>query len=202
LASPRVKRGDVFINIRFGRPGEWLYLALIAGIVGVGLNPRCVVQVPYSRERLRRIFNLIRSCAYSIHDLSCVQLGGAGKFRVPRFNMPFELGLAVALSLRQKHEWAVFECVPYRLTRSLSDLNGYDQYTHQGAPDGVLEKVADLFHDLPSPPKRDPEELLEVYRVVRRFRRAKLPADVFTARSFAKLVVAAREASIPNRSSV
>jgi hypothetical protein len=193
----------VFINIRFDQQGERLYLALIAGIVGVGLNPRCVVEVPRSSDRLRRIFNLIRSCAYSIHDLSCVQLSGVGNYRVPRFNMPFELGLAVALReaqeamqrrLRQKHEWAVFECVRYRLTHSLSDLNGYDQYTHRGAPDGILEAVADLFHNLPSPPKRDPADLLKVYRAIRRFRRAKLPADAFTARSFAKLVVAAREA--------
>ena len=98
------------------------------------------------------------------------------------------------MSLQQKHEWAAFECVPYRLTRSLSDLNGYDQYTHRGMPAGAVEAVADLFHDLPSPPKRDPDELMEVYRLIQRFRRAKLPRDVFTARSFAKLVVAAREA--------
>jgi hypothetical protein len=160
LASPGVKRGDVFINIRFDRRGEWLYLALIAGIVGVGLNPRSVVEVPRTRDRLQRVFNLIRSCPYSIHDLSCVDLSGTGRFRVPRFNMPFELGLAVAWGLQRKHEWAVFECVSYRLTRSLSDLNGYDQYTHRGLPEGVLEVVADLFHDLPAPPKRDPDELM------------------------------------------
>jgi hypothetical protein len=188
-----VNRGDVFINIRFDRQAEWLYLALIAGIVGVGLNPRCVVEVPPTRDRLRRIFALIESCAYSIHDLSCVELSGTGRFRVPRFNMPFELGLAVALSLRQKHEWAAFERVPYRLTRTLSDLNGYDQYTHRGVPEGVLEEVANLFHNLPSPPTRDPEDLMNIYRAIRRFRRKELPADVFTARSFAMLVLAARE---------
>ena len=189
-----MKRGDVFINVPFDRRSEWLYLALVAGIVGVGLNPRCVVELPRSRDRLRRIFDLIRSCPYSIHDLSCVRVAGAGKFRVPRFNMPFELGLAVALGLRDKHEWAVFDRIPYRVTRSLSDLNGYDQYTHRGVPEGVLQAVAELFHDLPSPPKRDPDELVQVYRIIRRFRRARLPADVFTATAFGKLVVAAREA--------
>jgi hypothetical protein len=188
-----VKAGDVFINVPFDRRREWLYLALISGIVGVGLNPRCVVEIPRSRDRLRRIFELVRSCPYSIHDLSCVELAGEGKFRVPRFNMAFELGLAVALGLRDGHEWAVFERVPYRLTRSLSDLNGYDQYTHRGVPEGVVQAVTELFHDLPSPPKRDPDDLMQVYRVIRRFRRARLPGDVFTATSFAKLVVAARE---------
>jgi hypothetical protein len=195
-----VNRADVFINLRFDRRGEGLYLALIAGLVGLGLNPRCVLEVPRSRDRLHRIFDLIRGCAYSIHDLSCVSLATAGPFRVPRFNMPFELGLAVALTLAQQerpsrpvHEWAVFECRPYRLVHSLSDLNGYDQYTHGGTPAGILEVLGDLFHRLPSPPLRDAGDLMKVYRHLRRFRREALRADVFAARPFGQLVVAARE---------
>jgi hypothetical protein len=36
--------------------------------------------------------------------------------RVARFNMPFELGLSVAVHQQTgKHEWRVFETKPYRL---------------------------------------------------------------------------------------
>ena len=53
---------------------------------------------PADPESLERLFELIERCAFSVHDLSRVELS-LHRPRVPRFNMPFELGLAVALSL-------------------------------------------------------------------------------------------------------
>ncbi len=95
VARPtRKTAGDVFINVPFDTKYERLYLALVTGVVGLGLTPRCVVEVPHDRHRLERILALIGSCPFSIHDLSRVQLATTKKgFRVPRFNMPFELGL-------------------------------------------------------------------------------------------------------------
>src|SRR5437588_4429091 len=54
----------------------------------------------------------------------------------PQFNMPFELGLAVALekTRRGRHEWLVFETQPHRVWKSLSDLAGTDEYVHGGTP--------------------------------------------------------------------
>jgi hypothetical protein len=63
----RSTASDVFINIPFDRRNEYLYLSLIAAIVGLGLAPRCVVEIPHDAARLKRIFDLIRSCEYSIH---------------------------------------------------------------------------------------------------------------------------------------
>jgi hypothetical protein len=40
--------------------------------------------------------------------------------------MPFELGLAVEAGHRQVHQWFVLDARPYRLQRSLSDLNSTD----------------------------------------------------------------------------
>jgi hypothetical protein len=60
----------------------------------------------------------------------------------PRFNMPFELGLAIAFSQNSKHEWFVFEARAHRLTKSLSDLNGTDPHIHRDRPDGVLRALA------------------------------------------------------------
>lgn len=191
------KPADVFINVPFDRRYEPLYLAFIAGLVGLGLNPRCVVEVARSAPRLQRLLSLIGSCTYSIHDLSRVQLTRTGQFRVPRFNMPFELGLAVAVALgtNTAHQWRIFEEVPYRLTQSLTDLNGYDQYTHHGRPVKVLEELANLFTHLPEPPIGDPSRLMLVYRELRSFRRITLAGqDVFAARPFGQLVVAARGA--------
>jgi hypothetical protein len=70
---------------------------------------------------------LIAACPYSFHDLSRVQLDKG----TPRFNMPFELGLAVATAhWRPAHQWFLFEAKPFRVQRTLSDLGGTDAYIH------------------------------------------------------------------------
>jgi hypothetical protein len=70
---------------------------------------------------------LISACGYSFHDLSRVQLTSGA----PRFNMPFEVGLAVATARwRPAHQWFLFEAKPFRVQRTLSDLSGTDAYIH------------------------------------------------------------------------
>ncbi|HEB71133.1 MAG TPA: hypothetical protein ENI77_00750 [Nitrospirae bacterium] len=136
---------DVFINIPFDDKYEPLYLALIAGLTGLGMVPRCVVEIPSHINRLQRIFDLIKECPFPIHDLSRVQLSKE-KPRCPRFNMPFELGLAVSVSLGSyNHSWIVFESENRRILKSLSDLNGFDPYIHRGKSSGVLRELRNAF---------------------------------------------------------
>jgi hypothetical protein len=146
------RSADVFLNIPFADSHEFLYVALIAGLVTLRLNPRCVLEIPPQQSRLQRLYQLIASCPYSIHDLSYVRLSSTGH-RVPRFNMPFELGLAVALALTQQgadaHQFRILEARPYRVQQSLSDVLGHDPYIHRGCADGVLESLLDVFSDLP-----------------------------------------------------
>ena len=54
-------------------------------------HPRTVLEIPPSADRLERILHLLGECAFSLHDLSRVEVSPRG---LPRFNMPFELGLA------------------------------------------------------------------------------------------------------------
>jgi hypothetical protein len=85
--------------------------------------PHATLEIPDSSRRLEKILKLARSCDYSVHDLSRVQLDRT-KPRVPRFNMPFELGLCVADANRregQRQDWFVFEAVMNRIDKSLSD---------------------------------------------------------------------------------
>ncbi len=141
----RRENTDVFINCPFDGQYEPLFLALIAGLSGLGLTPRCVLGIPSgARDRLDRIFRLICQCGSSVHDLSCM----GGRRGLPRFNMPFELGLAVAMSLSDTgHRWFLFEARPYRLQRTLSDVNGFDRYIHGGTPRGVLRELANAFNN-------------------------------------------------------
>ncbi len=72
----RRERYSVFLNIPYDSAFENLYLAYIAGLSAFGLIPRATLEIPTSQRRLERILKLIQECAYSIHDLSRVQLDG------------------------------------------------------------------------------------------------------------------------------
>lgn len=85
----------------------------------------------------------MESCDASIHDLSRITLSGPQG--VPRFNMPFELGVAYALAQKASHDFFVLEEKPFRLQASLSDLNGHDPHIHDSTPSGALRCVLDCF---------------------------------------------------------
>src|SRR5437016_5813575 len=83
---------DVFLNVPFDKAYERQFVALIAAIVAIGRTPRCVLELPeLGRGRLNRLFQHLRQCGVSVHDLSRVGTP-------VRFNMPFELGMACAIS--------------------------------------------------------------------------------------------------------
>ncbi|HET9268795.1 MAG TPA: hypothetical protein VFO31_11555 [Vicinamibacterales bacterium] len=186
-------RDNAFLNIPYDRRYENLYLAFIAGLSAFGLSPRATVELSGSQRRLDRIIHLLRSCRFSFHDLSRVTLDRTPP-ATPRFNMPFELGLAIAFSEDSKHEWFVFEARPHRLTKSLSDLNGTDPHIHSGSPSGVLCAMANALvrrRDRPSA-----QQLNEVYedvcRAAREIRRSLHASNLFDARAFDELVIAGR----------
>jgi hypothetical protein len=101
---------DVFLNFPCDDQFRKLYLGYIAGICSFGLAPRATLEIPGGERRLDRIADLIRSCRYSVHDLSRVELD-LHRPRTPRFNMPFELGLTVMAAIEHpaRHTWFVFE---------------------------------------------------------------------------------------------
>ena len=128
-----------------------LLVALLAGLTALGFQPHSVLEVPSGgQNRLDRIYGLISSCGASIHDLS--RVSHSGPLRVPRFNMPFELGLAYAIAQKQLHSFFVLEERSYRLQASLSDFNGHDPHVHGGTQDGVLRCVLDCFGSRPQQP--------------------------------------------------
>ena len=191
---PRSAEPSVFLNIPYDRAFEKLYLAYIAGLTAFGLVPRATLELPTSRRRLERVANLIDQCAYSIHDLSRVQLDAKSP-RVPRFNMPFELGLAVGRDPGNRGEtWYVCETVRYRISKSLSDLDGTDVRIHGGTVKGVFGALCDIFVRKTRQPS-----VQEMYRSYLGLRRS-LPnimrqagaKDPYGARVFQDLVLAAR----------
>jgi hypothetical protein len=181
--------------VPYDRRYENLYLAFIAGVSGFGLTPRATVEIPGSRRRLDRIVGLLRRCRYSFHDLSHVGLDRRPP-PTPRFNMPFELGLAVGLSSSrlQNHEWFVFEEKRHRLSKSLSDLGGTDPYIHGRSPDGVLSALTNAL--VRSRQRPTVTQLTAIYRDLKRgavvIKKNIGTASLFEARPFRELAITAR----------
>lgn len=146
MHSRRVSHYGTFLNVPYDRKFEPLYLAFIAGICGFGLAPHAVLEIPGSERRLDRIFKLMRACRYSFHDISRVELDRK-RPPTPRFNMPFELGLAVAWTEigDRRHQWIVFESRDHRQQKSLSDLNGTEVYVHGGKPIGIFRSLTNAL---------------------------------------------------------
>lgn len=144
--SPSSHAGTAFINLAYVNSNEELFLGLLAGLAGFGLVPVAAMHDPGSDPQLSRIYRLIDQSVISFHDLSYVRLD-APTPRTPRFNMPFELGLAVAvaLSTNRKHRWFLLEQVIHRAAKSLSDISGTNVQLHDGRAPSVLKAVSNAL---------------------------------------------------------
>jgi hypothetical protein len=195
MRKSRVEPDACFLNIPYDKQFENLYLAYTVGLTALGFVPRATLGVPRDARRLERIFSLIQGCRFSVHDISRIQLDRRLP-RAPRFNMPFELGLAVAWATINpgRHSWVGCDEVPHRPLKSLSDLNGTDFQIHGGTVVGVLNALCNAFvsrSQRPTVPR-----MLRIYRMLRKASpalRAEAGArDLYQARVFDDLVVASR----------
>jgi hypothetical protein len=145
-AQVKVSPDAVFLNIPYDESFQPLYLAYIVGLIHLNFEPRVTLGIAGGTRRLDKIFREVQGCRYSVHDLSKVQVDRKLP-STPRFNMPFELGLAVAWAQLNpsKHTWFVFEAIPYRVQKSLSDLNGTDPHIHNGRVQGVMRELCNAF---------------------------------------------------------
>lgn len=189
---PKPKQQPVFLNIPYDKQFERVYLAYITALTAMGFLPRATLGIGGNR-RLHRIASLIESCSYSIHDLSRVQLDRNPPCSTPRFNMPFELGLAVAWArANPHHKWFVFESVQRRLAKSMSDLDGTDPFIHYGTVRGVMREVCNAFV---RPNQPTVPQMMKMYRDLPRGVPKILhnagTASLFTARAFSDLCLAA-----------
>ena len=176
---------SAFLNVPYDQRYEKMFVALIAGLCAFGLRPRATLEIPGPSRRLDRILELISACRYSFHDLSRVQLSHGA----PRFNMPFEIGLAVATARwRPAHQWFLFEARRFRIQQTLSDLGGTDAYVHGEGPRRLLVALTDALVRVSKQPTVD-----ELYRVFRRLSDESIGVrrnygTLFGARAFRDLV--------------
>lgn len=93
--------------------------------------------------RMDKLLRIIARCRYGVHDISRTELDVNN---LPRFNMPFELGVFFAARRfgqgTQKQKGAiVFEKTRYSYQLYLSDLNGVDTKAHNNDPHVAIRGV-------------------------------------------------------------
>jgi hypothetical protein len=140
---------NVFINCPFDDDYAPLFDALVFTVIRCGFNARCAREVDNAVEgRFSKICAIIRDCRFGIHDISRTELDAANK--LPRFNMPLELGLFLGAYFyggkqgKQK-SCLVLDVEAYRYQKFLSDIAGQDIRAHKGKVDAVMAQVSDYF---------------------------------------------------------
>lgn len=132
----------VFINCPFDKRYANMFRACVFTVLDAGFIPRCSLEVDDATQfRLSAILSLIDGCRYGVHDLSRVQLDSTS--RLPRFNMPFELGLFYSAkhfgsSNQKRKQCLVFETDKYRYQMFISDIAGVDITPHDSAPEKLI----------------------------------------------------------------
>lgn len=117
---------NVFINCPFDAAyGPMLY-ALIFAVHDCGFEARCTLEIDDAgRVRIDNIFALIHECRFAIHDISRTELDE--EYRLPRFNMPLELGVFLGAarfgSGGQKEKGClILDREQYRYQKYISDI--------------------------------------------------------------------------------
>jgi hypothetical protein len=136
---------SVFINCPFDPSFRPAFDAIVVATICCGFGPRCAVESgSVAIPRIERIVEAMRESKYSIHDLSRCQ--GEGDANLARFNMPLELGMAMAerasrRRVKDRHDWLLLVPRNHPYGRFISGLAGYDPTEYDGTPAGVVPAV-------------------------------------------------------------
>ena len=189
-----VNENAVFINMPYAAGKyERLFVSYIAAIISIGRTPRCTIEfAERGQGRLQRICDMLENCRVSVHDLSFITTP-------VRFNMPFELGLACAISkYRGPHDYILLDSEIYRLDRHLSDTKGCDPYIHNGTMFGVVKCILDALGQPEGHPEvtrvhKMAKDLLQIAKQIKKKNRI---THIFTRSLFHQLVIAGVELSV------
>jgi len=133
---------NVFINCPFDEEYAPLFKAIVYTITDIGLRPRCAREKSNGGQiRLEKIIKIISECKYSIHDISRTELDLTSG--LPRFNMPFELGLDLGCKqfgtdYQQEKVSLILDIESYRYQKFISDIAGQDIFGHDNNEEKLI----------------------------------------------------------------
>src|SRR5205085_10402919 len=121
---------SVFINCPFDGEYKALFDAIVFAVNDCGFVPRCALEEDDgSQVRVQKIYEIIAACRLGIHDLSRTEVDETT--RLPRFNMPLELGAFLGAkhfgNNRQKRKAClILDSEKYRYQKFISHIAGQD----------------------------------------------------------------------------
>ena len=146
VKKPKDYGSRIFINCPFDAAYKPIFDAIVFTIHDLGFQARHALIDNSAVIRVERIASEIAACQYSIHDMSRVELG---KNRLPRFNMPFEAGIAYTVHAmqpyRRVHHMGVLDAKRYQVQASVSDLAGLDPKVHANDSIAAIGCVRDFL---------------------------------------------------------
>lgn len=140
---------NVFINCPFDSTYRPLFDAILFVAYECGFYPRSALEVDDSSEvRIVKITGIIRESRLAVHDISRTQLDR--DTRLPRFNMPLELGMYLGAKLfgsgdQSEKAAIVLDVDRYRYQKFISDISGQDIRAHGGSTDEAIRQVRDFL---------------------------------------------------------
>ncbi|HTM67184.1 MAG TPA: hypothetical protein VL093_12730 [Flavipsychrobacter sp.] len=139
---------NVFINCPFDDDYTILIRPLLFTVVYLDFEPKISQTISSSNIRINQIKGFIRESRFSIHDLS--RSRPLKKNELPRFNMPYELGLDIGCAefgskkFRQK-KTLILETEKYHYQKVISDISGQDIESHSDDPATLIQKIRNWF---------------------------------------------------------
>lgn len=137
--------GSVFLNCPFDSSYKEIFEAIVFAVFDCGFFLRCALESEDGGEvRMEKIFDIIANCKFGINDLSRTGLdSGTG---LPRFNMPFELGVFLGArrygqGRHKKKCCLVMDREKYRYRAFISDISGQDIREHGDDPAQAIRIV-------------------------------------------------------------
>src|SRR5688572_14063906 len=136
---------SVFVNCPFDDAYTDLFQALVFAIHDCGYVARCALELQDgSQVRIDKITLIIAECRLGIHDISRTEVDADSG--LPRFNMPFELGLFVGAKRygraeQKRKNGLILDTERYRYQKFISDIAGQDISAHGGDPSRVIGVV-------------------------------------------------------------
>ncbi len=138
---------SVFINVPFDRRYKRLFDALVFAVHDCGCVARCAKEHGDSSQiRIEKLYQIIAECRFGIHDLSRTTLDSGS--RLPRFNMPLELGIFLGakrygIATQRTKSCLILDRDPYRYQIYCSDISGQDIRPHHERAENAIAAVRD-----------------------------------------------------------
>ncbi|MBL7221948.1 MAG: hypothetical protein ISS69_17710 [Phycisphaerae bacterium] len=142
---------NVFINCPFDLTYTPMFQAIVFAVFDCGYVARCALEIDdASQVRIDRISRIIAESKFGIHDLSRTELDKNTK--LPRFNMPLELGMFLGAKLFGSKKPSPRACLildreQYRYQSFISDIAGQDIKSHDNLPEKAISIVRNWLSD-------------------------------------------------------